>query len=407
MKIAFVVGVFPVMSEKFIISQITGLIDRGHTVKIFPCRVLFEEQIHSEIDKYALMDCVYQLQSVPRLRLLRVLKGLFLVMLHYPRHPVLMTKLLKLFFGKYSKMSLLGFFRWTYPFIKENFDIIHSHFGPNGNRCVSLMNLGLSSKFITTFHGYDVTTYINEHGKNVYDDLFKHCDCFTYNSESTKKKVLQLGCLPEKMAKLPMGIHLDEIQFKERVIEKDGKINVLSVGRLVEMKGREYAIKAMARIINKYPNVRYTIVGDGPLRNKLKSMIHEEMLSDKIRIEGWVSTERLATLYDEAHIFLHPSIVATDGNTEGQGVVLAEAQAYGIPVLATRHGAFPESVLEGESGFLVPEKDVDSLFERLEYLVLNPNKWPVMGRKGRLFVEKKFDNDLLCDRIVEIYQHAL
>jgi len=88
---------------------------------------------------------------------------------------------------------------------------------------------------------------------------------------------------------------------------------------------------------------------------------------------------------------------------EGQGVVLAEAQAYGRPVIATKHNAFPDSIVEGKSGFLVPEKDVDALVEKLRYLIENPQIWAEMGRCGRVFVEEHFDSKVLNTRLERMY----
>jgi colanic acid/amylovoran biosynthesis glycosyltransferase len=92
---------------------------------------------------------------------------------------------------------------------------------------------------------------------------------------------------------------------------------------------------------------------------------------------------------------------------EGQGVVLLEAQAYGLPVVATHHSAFPETVADDRSGFLVPERDVDALAERIIYLLEHPEIWPKMGRAGRAHVEANYDINKLNDRLVEIYQELL
>ena len=88
---------------------------------------------------------------------------------------------------------------------------------------------------------------------------------------------------------------------------------------------------------------------------------------------------------------------------EGQGVVLLEAQAYGLPVVATNHSAFPETVLDRVSGFLVPERDIDALAERLEYLIANPQNWPQIGKSGRQHVEQHYNIKVLNQRLAQIY----
>ena len=92
---------------------------------------------------------------------------------------------------------------------------------------------------------------------------------------------------------------------------------------------------------------------------------------------------------------------------EGQGVVLVEAQACGLPVVATKHNAFPETVCDGKSAFLVPEKDVDALAEKLEYLIIHPEIWPQMGTAGREYVQKNYDIKTLNQKLARIYQALL
>jgi len=87
-------------------------------------------------------------------------------------------------------------------------------------------------------------------------------------------------------------------------------------------------------------------------------------------------------LYSESHIFILSSVTADNGDQEGQGLVLQEAQAMGLPVIATLHNGFPDSVINGKSAFLVPERDINALAERIEYLVEHPGLWPRWGRQA-------------------------
>ena len=91
----------------------------------------------------------------------------------------------------------------------------------------------------------------------------------------------------------------------------------------------------------------------------------------------------------------------------GQGLVLLEAQAMGLPVISTLHNGIPDSVLDGQSGFFVPEKDINALAERLEYLIEHHELWPEIGRAGRRYVEENFDIHKLNDRLIKIYQQLL
>ena len=303
-------------------------------------------------------------------------------------------------FFSYPQVFLLPFL------IKEKFDIVHAHFGPNGIHSMCLKNVTSQTRLLTSFHGYDVTSYVSRNGNCVYQPLFKLGDKFTYNSEATKQKLLGLGCPENKMEKLPMGIDLKRIPFKERNRGTDETIRLLSIGRLVEMKGREYAIKAVACLRDKYP-IQYDILGDGPLKMDLQELIEALGVDPVVKLHGWVSSKMLEKMYSEAHLFIHPSVTSSDGNQEGQGVVLLEAQAHGIPVIATRHGAFPDSVQDGKTAFLVPEKDVQALTATIEQLIQNAGNWPEIGRSGRSFVARRFDSKHLNERLIEIYEQIL
>jgi len=405
-KIAFIVYEFPKLSESFVVSQITGLLDSGHDVRIFADRNPQEPQINADVLKYHLIDRTCYIGPIPKNKTVRRLKALLLIIPNLLKGPVRLSKVLKILLTRPEGFSY-NLLYYAFAFLRKDFDIIHCHFGPAGNIGSFLKQAGCQTRVITTFHGYDVTKYVKEHGPDVYKRLFGNGDLFTYNSEATRERILALGCPSERMVKLPMGINTDRIAFAERKVSGDEQINILSVGRLIEMKGREYAIKAVTKIIGKFPNVRYNIVGDGPLRESLEKLINDLGSAHAISLLGWVGSDKLDSLYKSSHIFLHPSVKAGDGNMEGQGVVLLEAMAYGLPFVATNHGAFCETVGAGFSDMLVPERDVDALAERLEYLITNRQTWPGLGKNGRAHVRQHYDIKLLNQKLAQIYHDLI
>src|SRR5205085_9701304 len=107
---------------------------------------------------------------------------------------------------------------------------------------------------------------------------------------------------------------------------------------------------------------------------------------------------------EAAHVFLLPSVTAANGDQEGTPVSLIEAQATGLPVVSTFHSGIPEVVRDRETGFLVPESDVNLLTERLEYLADHPDCWEIMGSKGRAHVEAHYDIARLNRDLVALYE---
>lgn len=394
------------MSESFILKQIAGLLEAGHDVEVFAEEDPQEGKVHDDVLKYNLISRTHYIRTVPRNKFLCRLKTLFLIILNFFKGPVRLSRALKVNIGRGKDFRYLELY-FVFLFLGRKFDIYQCHFGPAGRVGALLKQADFKGKVVTTFHGYDVTSYVNQRGSDVYETLFAVGDLFTYNSEATKEKVLALGAPVDKTVKLPMGIDVEKIVFSPRQLKPGQCVNILSVGRLVEMKGREYAIRAMAKVVKKFSNVSYTIVGDGELRESLEKLIDELGVGRWIHLVGWVDDKRLDELYKLSHIFLHPSVTASDGNMEGQGVVLLEAQAYGLPVVATRHNAFVETVLDGKSGILVPERDVQALAGALEMLIGNAGCWAQMGRVGREHVEQNYDIKNLNRKLLDIYKHLL
>jgi len=177
----------------------------------------------------------------------------------------------------------------------------------------------------------------------------------------------------------------------------------MTIGRLTKEKGFFYAILAIKKLIKQNPDLRieYQIIGDGPLKDKLKKMVEDLKLEKIVHFLGPQKREEVINALKQAHLFFLPS------NAEVLPVVLMEALAVGLPVVATLVGAISELGIDGKSGFLVPRGDVDAMAERLEYLIRNPGIWPDMGRAGRQFVEKNYNINTLNNKLVEIYQKLL
>jgi colanic acid/amylovoran biosynthesis glycosyltransferase len=206
---------------------------------------------------------------------------------------------------------------------------------------------------------------------------------------------------------LPVGVDLAKYNFTEREAATRPPVRVLTVARLVEAKGVEYALRAIARVIARHQEIHYQIVGDGPLRERLQGLAGELEIADHVSFLGGQSQGRISRLYEEADIFVLPSIIGPDGWQEGQGLVLMEAQATGLPIISTNTGGIPESIRDGETGFLVPERDVDSLAERLCFLIEHRHLRIQMGRAGRAYVEQNYDLNKLNDELVRLYQMVI
>ncbi len=409
MKIAFLVNQFPLLSETFILNQITGLIDRGQKVDIFAVYRGNTSQMHEVFNKYNLLErtCYYN-NIIPKNKIVRVIKGIGFIIRYVHKNPVPLFNSINFFkFGR--KAASLQLLFQIISFLKKGpYDIVHCHFGPNGNLGVLFKNIGVfQGKVLTTFYGYDISQYVKHYGEDVYTSLFNQGDMIFALSEKMKNELTQLGCSKQKVSVHRLGVDMNKFRLLPRQPGNDGKLCLLTIARLVEKKGVEYGIRAVEKAIQIYPQIEYKIVGDGPLRSVLESLINKLGAKGKIRLLGWKRQEEIVRLLRNTNILLAPSVTAKDGDQEGTPTVLIEALAQGLPVISTHHSGIPEIVQDGKSGFLVPERDVNALTEKLIYLIEHPEIWSNMGRAGRAYVEKHYDINRLNDKLVEIYQRLL
>jgi colanic acid/amylovoran biosynthesis glycosyltransferase len=407
MKIAFLVNRFPCLSETFILNQITGLIDRGHQVDIFAGKSGDDPKLHDDIRKYKLLNQTYY-QSIPINKFERLMKGLNLIILNLPKRPLAILKSLNvLAFGR--KAASLSILYESVRFLnKGHYDIIHCHFGPLGNVGAILKDIGvIKGKIVTTFHGFDMSRHIKKSGHNVYDHLFKHGDLFLPISERWKGELVRLGCDEQRIIVHRMGIDTNKFLFSPRKPRGNGQVHFLTIARLVEKKGVQYGVQAVAKLIRKYPQIMYKIIGDGPLKTETEKLINSLNMNNNIKLLGWKQQEEIIEIMREADILLAPSVTSINGDQEGIPVVIMEAMAMGLPVVSTLHSGIPELVQDGISGFLVPERDVNGLAEKLKYLIEHQEIWPDMGKAGRRYVEENYDIHKLNDRLVRLYRQLL
>lgn len=199
---------------------------------------------------------------------------------------------------------------------------------------------------------------------------------------------------------IPNGVDIKK--FKPLSEKRTDIINILYVGRLIRRKGLKYLIQSMPTVISKTRiMLKLTIIGDGPIREKLETMVKKLIVEHVIDFQGFVSEKKLVERYQKADIFVLPSLF------EGFGNVITEAMASGLPVIATRVGAIPEIVIDGETGFLVQSKDSVSLADAITKLVVDKNLRKKMGKAGRTRVEKLYSWSKIVEKYVATYLRCL
>lgn len=408
MRIAFFVNQFPVLSETFILNQITGLIDRGHQVDIYADRPAGSTKVHPEVERYNLLARTYYFPTMPPKWGPRAIKALGLVLTNAPKNPLLLLSTLNVLKHGKTAVSLRLLYSVIPLLEQKHYDIIHCHFGSIGLRGKSLREAGaIHGKLITAFHGIDITMFVQHLGEDVYRGLFRTGDRFLPISERWRNRLIELGCDASEIYVHRMGIDCSKFAFTPRHLAVGEPVKIVTIARLVEKKGVEYGIRAIAKLVESTPNVQYTIVGDGPLKQQLQALIQELKVEKTVQLLGWRQQQEVIELLNRSHILLMPSVTAANGDQEGIPVSGMEALAMGMPIVGTQHSGIPELVQDGVSGFLVPERDPEALAEKLGYLVQHPERWLEMGQAGRAYVEANYDINQLNDQLVKIYHELL
>lgn len=408
MKIAFIVEKFPVLTETFVLNQAVGLITRGYQVDIYARETDDTPKVHPDVLRYNLLEHTYYAPSVPKNYVWRLLKALKLAF-EFRSYYKIILQTLNLKYGR--RAASLRLFYLVISFLKSQpYDIIHCQFGMFGIEGVILREIGaIQGKIITSFRGYDISWYVKEYGGDVYKKLFHDGDFFLSNCEFFCNRAVKLGCDANKIVVHGSGIDCSRFAFQPRNISNNGQIKVVTTGRLIEKKGIEYGIRAVAKVITQHPNlnIEYNIIGVGCLQDYLQELIHSLNMSGKINLLGRKNQQEIIEILNTSHIFIAPSVTAKDGNQDAPVNTLKEAMAMGLPVIASLHGGIPELVQDNISGFLVPERDADAIAEKIMYLIEHQDVWLKIGKAARSFVEEHYEINKLNDQLVEIYQKLI
>lgn len=405
MRIALISGVFPKVSETFVVRHVTDLLERGHTIDIFSdFRPVGDEfPAHDPLaeamrDRTIYMDvpslkCGRRLMSAPyRLaRCAQVAPRLTAASLNPSEYGLRALSL--------SQMNRL----YTLARERRRYDIIHAHFGMVGDRFRFTSALW-DAPLAVSFHGFDYSVWPRTHGKHCYRRLFQIAARVVVNSENTRRRIEALGCPPEKIVRIAPYWDMASFPYRPHARREGEPFRALSVARLVDKKGLDDAVRAIALVRSAYPDVRYDIIGEGPLRANLNTLVHHLGLDACVTFHGAQSGAYVRRMMDSAHAFLLPSRRTKTGDEEGFGVALLEAQSAGLPVIATRHGAFPEVVAHGETGFLAPERAPEQLARYVIEVIERPDAAMAIGRAGRKRVEERFSPADISRQIDALYQ---
>lgn len=257
-----------------------------------------------------------------------------------------------------------------------------------------------------SFHGRLANAVMKQQAKQE-KSITQNADVVVTISKYSQCKIIEhYGIAETKIRIVPNGVDTEKFQPTNTIAAKKQfnlglEPTVLFMGSLVARKGLPYLVEA-AKIVTKHQaNVKFLIVGSGPLKGKIEEAVASAGLRENFVFWGNIPEEQLPTVYNAADVFVLPSV------QEGQGIVLLEAQACGKPVVAFGVGGAKEAVKCNESGFLLELGDTDGLADRLLKLLGDEALRKKMGTAGRQFITENYTWDLCAERMLKIYREAL
>ena len=391
MKIAYVINVFPKLSESFILNEIVELLKNGHDVQIYSLIKPMEEVAHEEVEKYQIIE------KTSYFSFKHLLKTNYINLSKYFLYGVIQD------LNELSKYNLKRNLKLAYfaTVMEENgVEFIHTHFASMGNIARRLGKM-LRLQYTFTAHAFEI--FINPNIKMLKQNIDGAAYVFT-PSKYNKQYLIDLTDCDENKIEI---IHatIDPAKFSRT--EKSDKKQIIMAARLVEKKGMKYMIKAMKDITRRYPDAILKIIGDGPLLNELIQLVMINNLENNVKFLGSISDEEYFNELESSMIAALPCIISENGDRDVCPLTLQEAMSMEVPVISTNVHSVPELIDDGITGILVPPKNEKALADAVIELLGDAGLRHRMGENGRKKIMEEFNVEIQMKKQVMLWQKKI
>jgi colanic acid/amylovoran biosynthesis glycosyltransferase len=283
--------------------------------------------------------------------------------------------------------------------------LLHFHYLVDARYFLALKRL-TQLPAVVSVYGYDVSSFpriLWGYGRRYLQPIFREMDCFMAMSQDMRRDLIQIGCPEHKIVVHYHGSDTDRLAYPERAYPEKRVVDILICGTLEPKKAQDRALEALhlwEQCGQSQYSFRVTLMGDGPLRPSLESLVRDYSWQERVRFLGHVPYHdpRLVEEYRQADIFALPSITI-GGDKEGIPGTIVEAMACGLPVVSTYHAGIPEVITNEENGLLVEEHDLDGLSQALGRLIESRE---LRERLGRAAVQTAASRCRLWSRTPEL-----
>jgi glycosyltransferase involved in cell wall biosynthesis len=281
----------------------------------------------------------------------------------------------------FQKEALIRFLR------KNRVDVVLAEYGQTGVAVLDAC-LETSIPLVVHFHGFDAfdQRVVDEFGKQ-YPRLFKNSSSIVAASRFMRDRLVELGASTQKIYVNPYGV---DISLFGGAKPASAPPTLVAVGRFVDKKAPHLTLLSFKKVLEHCRDAQLIMVGDGELSEACKQIANALGISSSVQFKGVCSPAEIASILRNARAFVQHSIRASYGDSESLGVVFLEAGASGLPVIATWHDGIPEVVIDGKTGFLVEEGNIEEMAERMIRLVKDPDLAAQFGKAAMERISTEF-----------------
>lgn len=296
--------------------------------------------------------------------------------------------------GINNERRLVEFFK------KNGIKVVLAEYGPTGCVMASACRRAGVALYVH-FHGYDASILVRRwHVRYSYRRLFRDTAGFIFPSDYLANKLCSsIGVeRNERIHVVPCSVKPDEFQMR---LDRDKNL-LLAVGRFTQKKAPDKTILAFSKILQFFPDLRLEMIGDGELLASCRTLVKNLGMEGNIIFHGGMSHDFVRAKMTSAQLFLQHSVTAENGDVEGLPVVVLEAMASGAVVVSTKHSGIPEAVVNGVTGLLVSEQDVDGMAQCCIQLLTNEDLLLSMREEAHKRIEERFTVEQQVARLREI-----
>lgn len=275
-----------------------------------------------------------------------------------------------------------------------------------GNMGVNVMKAceAAAIPLIVHFHGFDASMHeVTTQNAKTYPVLFQTAAAVIAVSRPMQRKLVSLGAPPDKVHRAFCGVDCRAFHGGDPAKAPAGFI---TVGRFTAKKAPDLTLRAFAKVHRAHPEAELRMIGDGVMLPDCRKLARDLGVADAVTFLGAQPPAVVQAEMRRARCLVQHSIEAPSGDSEGTPISVIEAGATGIPVVATRHAGIPDIVVDGVTGFLVEEHDVDGMAERMIHIVEDPDLAGRLGQVARVRIERHFSIEQSIDRLWKIVESS-